>query len=129
MKKSSQQMRCFKKNDQKPKKKGNNKNAKILMKPERNSISINCKQNENTVYTFFTKEPILDDNTKKYFLDFFGQITFSSKKNFQIFNQKIPQKVALQFGKINKDNYILQFRQPFNLPIALGVVFSYIHLS
>ena len=92
------------------------------MKNENNNFQM-CEKN-NQLFKFINKKPIYDKNSTKYNLDFFGRVKIPSKNNFQLINVAYPNKISLQFGKVKKNLYNLDFRYPFYLKSALAVALS-----
>lgn len=73
---------------------------------------------------FSTKEPNLSMETGKYELNFHGRVTQESGKNFQFIDTYDESKIYLQFGKVDKDHYVLDFAFPFSITQAFGIALT-----
>lgn len=76
-----------------------------------------------------TKPAEYDESLKGYTLDFKGRVKEASVKNFQLVHwdhtrdQKGAQ-VALQFGKVEEDQYVLDFSYPLNVELAFAIALA-----
>eukprot|EP00002_Diphylleia_rotans_P013486 TRINITY_DN2636_c0_g3_i9.p1 TRINITY_DN2636_c0_g3~~TRINITY_DN2636_c0_g3_i9.p1 ORF type:complete len:327 (-),score=58.23 TRINITY_DN2636_c0_g3_i9:1403-2383(-) len=61
-----------------------------------------------------TKDPAYDEARKVYSLDFQGRVKVASLKNFQLHLSTEPDQVTMQFGRIDKDSFIVDFKYPLN---------------
>lgn len=66
------------------------------------------------VENFTNKSPKWNDTIGAYVLNFNKRVTEASVKNFQLVNQTDPDTVYLQFGKVGKDAFNIDFRYPFS---------------
>ena len=56
-----------------------------------------------------------------YCLNFYGRVKKASAKNFQIVYEDDNDNILLQHGKVSKDEYNIDFREPFNFVNAFAV--------
>ena len=79
---------------------------------------------------FVSKQPTWDAERKKKVLDFRGRVTMASRKNFQLVtlcdtaDETHSGPVIMQFGKVGKDGFNLDFCGPFSGLQAFGVALS-----
>lgn len=67
------------------------------------------------------KAPIWNDLTQVYQLDFGGRVTQESAKNFQVEYNGIQ---VMQFGRIDRNNFALDFQYPFSAVQAFAVALA-----
>eukprot|EP00667_Euglena_gracilis_P012900 EG_transcript_13271 len=70
------------------------------------------------------KEPSWNDQLRAYVLNFGGRVTMASVKNFQLVDQDHPNKVLMQFGKVDADRFTLDFQYPVSGLQAFGIALS-----
>jgi len=70
--------------------------------------------NSQLVETFSNKSPKWNDSIGAYVLNFNKRVTEASVKNFQLVNSTDPDTVYLQFGKVGKDAFNIDFRHPIS---------------
>eukprot|EP00668_Euglena_longa_P006593 GGOE01007880.1.p1 GENE.GGOE01007880.1~~GGOE01007880.1.p1 ORF type:complete len:385 (-),score=83.20 GGOE01007880.1:545-1666(-) len=70
------------------------------------------------------KEPSWNDQLRAYVLNFGGRVTMASVKNFQLVDQDHPNKVLMQFGKVDADKFTLDFQYPVSGLQAFGIALS-----
>ena len=79
---------------------------------------------------FHTKKPVWNDELRAWTLNFNGRAKRASKKNFLLTPPVDPKegtttkedgRVFLRFGKMTKQRFSLDFRDPFSPLVALGV--------
>lgn len=70
------------------------------------------------VYVMANKQPLWNEATQVYQLDFGGRVTQESAKNFQI---ELDGRQVMQFGRIDGNAYILDFQYPFSAVQAFAV--------
>jgi hypothetical protein len=66
------------------------------------------------VESFTNKSPKWNDTIGAYVLNFNKRVTEASVKNFQLVNSTDPDTVYLQFGKVGKDVFNIDFRYPIS---------------
>jgi tubby-related protein 1 len=67
--------------------------------------------------------PNWDDNLEAYVLNFGGRVTMESQKNFQLVQADTvkEQIVVLQFGRVAKDEFTMDFRWPLSPFLAFAL--------
>lgn len=67
--------------------------------------------------------PNWDDNLEAYVLNFGGRVTMESQKNFQLVQADTvkEQIVVLQFGRVAKDEFTMDFRWPLSPFLAFAI--------
>ncbi|XP_012502306.1 PREDICTED: tubby-related protein 4 isoform X1 [Propithecus coquereli] len=73
------------------------------------------------VYVMANKQPLWNEATQVYQLDFGGRVTQESAKNFQI---ELEGRQVMQFGRIDGNAYILDFQAPFSAVQAFAVALA-----
>ncbi|XP_074044036.1 tubby-related protein 4 isoform X2 [Macrotis lagotis] len=73
------------------------------------------------VYVMANKQPLWNEATQVYQLDFGGRVTQESAKNFQI---ELEGRQVMQFGRIDGNAYILDFQSPFSAVQAFAVALA-----
>ncbi|XP_041721514.2 tubby-related protein 4-like [Coregonus clupeaformis] len=73
------------------------------------------------VYVMTNKQPLWNEATQVYQLDFGGRVTQESAKNFQI---ELEGRPVMQFGRIDGNAYILDFQYPFSAVQAFAVALA-----
>jgi tubby-related protein 1 len=66
------------------------------------------------VESFSNKSPKWNDTIGAYVLNFNKRVTEASVKNFQLVSTSDPDTVYLQFGKVGKDAFNVDFRHPIS---------------
>jgi len=64
--------------------------------------------------TYQNKPPKWNDSIGAYVLNFNKRVTEASVKNFQLINTNDPETVYLQFGRVGKEVFNLDFRYPIS---------------
>jgi tubby-related protein 1 len=70
------------------------------------------------------KPPAWNDSVGAHTLDFKGRVTMSSVKNFQLVEASNPEQVLVQFGRVEKEVFTLDFAHPFSPFQAFSVALS-----
>ncbi|XP_024121339.1 tubby-related protein 4 [Oryzias melastigma] len=73
------------------------------------------------LYVMANKQPLWNEATQVYQLDFGGRVTQESAKNFQI---ELDGRQVMQFGRIDGNAYILDFQYPFSAVQAFAVALA-----
>ncbi|RLN89775.1 hypothetical protein BBJ28_00005734 [Nothophytophthora sp. Chile5] len=72
-----------------------------------------CKEQDHTNLTYLiNKPPRWNDQVCAYVLNFNGRVTMASVKNFQLVTPEDQETVVLQFGRVGKDLFTMDFRWP-----------------
>jgi hypothetical protein len=70
------------------------------------------------------KQPQWDDKLNGYVLNFAGRVTQSSVKNFQLASEETGDATLLQFGRVGKHRFNMDWRAPLSPLQAFGVVLA-----
>lgn len=70
------------------------------------------------------KSPRWNSITQAYHLNFYNRVTMSSVKNFQIVTSYDSEYVVIQFGRIGKDTFTIDFQYPMSAIQAFGMCLS-----
>ncbi|KAH7718078.1 CRE-TUB-1 protein [Aphelenchoides avenae] len=73
------------------------------------------------------KQPVWNEDTQSYVLNFHGRVTQASVKNFQIVHNLNPDYVVMQFGRVNNEVFTMDFRYPLSPVQAFGVAMTSFH--
>ncbi|XP_058145610.1 tubby-related protein 4 [Dasypus novemcinctus] len=76
---------------------------------------------QGSVYVMANKQPLWNEATQVYQLDFGGRVTQESAKNFQI---ELEGRQVMQFGRIDGSAYVLDFQYPFSAVQAFAVALA-----
>lgn len=76
------------------------------------------------IYTLHSKKPDWSTRKNCYVLSFGGRVQQASVKNFQLVGEEGDSTIYLQFGRLGKDEFILDFRWPFSPLQALAIGLS-----
>jgi tubby-related protein 1 len=66
-------------------------------------------------------KPEFNQEMDCYCLNFYGRVKKASAKNFQIVYPEDNDNIILQHGKVNRDEFNIDFREPFNFVNAFAV--------
>lgn len=70
------------------------------------------------------KRPQWDESVGGHVLNFGGRVTCPSVKNFQMGSDETEDSTLLQFGKVDKDKFTLDFQHPLCHVQAFGIVMA-----
>lgn len=73
---------------------------------------------------YHNKPPKWNDQIGAFVLNFNKRVTQASVKNFQLTNSDDPDTVYLQFGRVGKDVFNMDFRHPFSPFQAFAICLS-----
>uniref|UniRef100_F7DDG1 Tubby-like protein n=1 Tax=Ornithorhynchus anatinus TaxID=9258 RepID=F7DDG1_ORNAN len=69
-------------------------------------------RNVENLIELHNKAPVWNDDTQSYVLNFHGRVTQASVKNFQIVHENDPDYIVMQFGRVAKDVFTLDYNYP-----------------
>ena len=82
-------------------------------------------KNDDDVQILKNKQPKWNDQVGAYVLNFNGRVTRASVKNFQLCNvAKDPDHVVMQFGRVGKDAFTMDYQWPLCGLQAFGIALS-----
>ena len=70
------------------------------------------------------KMPIWSEEHMSYVANFHGRVTMASVKNFQIAPAKDPEYVVLQFGRVDKHRFTMDYQYPMSAIQAFAICLS-----
>ncbi|CAJ0564884.1 unnamed protein product, partial [Mesorhabditis spiculigera] len=73
------------------------------------------------------KAPVWNEDTQSYVLNFHGRVTQASVKNFQIVHDIDPDYIVMQFGRVNDEQFTMDFRYPLSALQAFGIAMTSFH--
>ncbi|KAM8977087.1 LOW QUALITY PROTEIN: tubby-related protein 3-like [Pelodytes ibericus] len=68
-----------------------------------------CPEN---IIELHNKAPVWNDDTQSYVLNFHGQVTHVSVKNFQLLHDNDPDYIVMQFGWVTENTFTLDYSYP-----------------
>jgi len=81
--------------------------------------------NDKDVQILKNKPPKWNEQVGAYVLNFNGRVTRASVKNFQLYNPaKDPEAVIMQFGRVGKDAFTMDYQAPLCALQAFGIALS-----
>jgi tubby-related protein 1 len=81
-------------------------------------------QDKNDITYTINKPPRWNDQVGAYVLNFNGRVTMASVKNFQLVEPDEQDAVLLQFGRVGKDEFTMDFRYPLTPFQAFAITLS-----
>jgi tubby-related protein 1 len=76
------------------------------------------------VSCYINKPPRWNESIGGYVLNFGGRVTMASVKNFQLVDPDDQTKIVMQFGKVGKDDFTLDFQFPMSPLQAFAIALS-----
>lgn len=70
------------------------------------------------------KAPKWNESVGAYVLNFNGRVKLASVKNFQLVDRRDPEAIVLQFGKVDKDRFNMDFQHPMSAFQAFAICLS-----
>ncbi|CAK9021215.1 unnamed protein product [Durusdinium trenchii] len=77
-------------------------------------VALQKANNTSHIHTFHNKPPKWNEQVGAFVLNFNKRVTQASVKNFQLTTVDDPDTVFLQFGRVGKDVFNMDFRFPFS---------------
>lgn len=74
--------------------------------------------------TMINKPPKWNDTVRAFVLNFNGRVTMASVKNFQLVTPEDHERIVLQFGRVGKDLFTMDFQWPLSPLQAFGICVS-----
>ncbi|RKP23778.1 hypothetical protein SYNPS1DRAFT_18123, partial [Syncephalis pseudoplumigaleata] len=82
-----------------------------------------CKNSKESL-ELHNKSPQWNEETQSYVLNFNGRVTLASVKNFQVVHPNDLDYIIMQFGRIARDHFTMDFQYPMCLLQAFGIALS-----
>ena len=79
--------------------------------------------NSSLIY-MINKPPRWNDQVGAYVLNFNGRVTMASVKNFQLVQPDDQDAILLQFGRVGKDEFTMDFQWPMTPFQAFAITLS-----
>jgi len=94
--------------------------------PETEGLSVMAKAGHagHFVDVYQNKPPKWNEQIGAFVLNFNKRVTQASVKNFQLTSKEDPDTVYLQFGRVGKDVFNMDFRHPFSAYQAFAICLS-----
>ncbi|CAB3404508.1 unnamed protein product [Caenorhabditis bovis] len=73
------------------------------------------------------KNPVWNEDTQSYVLNFHGRVTQASVKNFQIIHELDPEYIVMQFGRVSDEHFTMDYRYPLSALQAFGIAMTSFH--
>ena len=70
------------------------------------------------------KNPVWNEETQSFVLNFQGRVNQASVKNFQLIEDSDPEYICMQFGRVKEDHFSLDYSYPFCAIQAFAVALS-----
>ena len=94
----------------------NSENRRAVFRPETEDEGMleryKSKQDMRDLILLKNKPPKWNEQLGAYCLNFNGRVTHASVKNFQLVDENDLDRVILQFGKVGKDSFTMDFQWP-----------------
>lgn len=87
-------------------------------------VALQKANNTSHIHTFHNKPPKWNEQVGAFVLNFNKRVTQASVKNFQLTTVDDPDTVFLQFGRVGKDVFNMDFRFPFSPFQAFAICLS-----
>jgi len=84
------------------------------LNPQTEGLMALAADSNQLVECYSNKSPKWNETIGAYVLNFNKRVTEASVKNFQLVNSTDPDTVYLQFGKVGKDAFNIDFRYPMS---------------
>ena len=81
-------------------------------------------QDKNDITYTINKPPRWNDQVGAYVLNFNGRVTMASVKNFQLVQPDDQDAILLQFGRVGKDEFTMDFQWPMTPFQAFAITLS-----
>ncbi|KAK4475919.1 hypothetical protein MN116_001162 [Schistosoma mekongi] len=82
------------------------------------------KKDTHNILQLQNKNPVWNEETQSYVLNFHGRVTQASVKNFQIVHRSDEDYILMQFGRIAEDIFTMDYMYPMCALQAFGIALS-----
>ncbi|KAL6463039.1 hypothetical protein MHYP_G00274300 [Metynnis hypsauchen] len=83
------------------------------------------KNKKSKLITLEVKKPVWNAEMKACALDFNGRVKKTSAKNFQLICPKNPEKLVMQFGRVDEEHFALDYSAPLCALQAFAIALSW----
>lgn len=87
-------------------------------------LSQRVKERRGEYVKMVNKRPYYSTETNSYVLNFNGRVTLPSVRNFQVIHPKDTTYITLTFGKIDSNEYVLDYTYPWSALNAFSISLS-----
>ncbi|CAK5081612.1 unnamed protein product [Meloidogyne enterolobii] len=95
---------------------------------ERDSILERYRTNRlDEMVVLNNKQPVWNEESQSYVLNFHGRVTQASVKNFQIVHSMHGEYVIMQFGRLDNETFTMDVRYPLTPVQAFGIAMTSFH--
>lgn len=82
------------------------------------------RRDSDAIMFLANKRPKWDDSVGGHVLNFQGRVTMSSVKNFQLGCDELGDETVLQFGRVGKNKFTMDFQYPLSAVQAFAICLS-----
>lgn len=82
------------------------------------------KSKSRNILLLQNKEPVWNEESRSYVLNFSGRVSRPSVKNFQLITDHDPDFVLIQFGRTGENTFSLDFQSPASASLAFAVALT-----
>eukprot|EP00033_Pygsuia_biforma_P001870 GCRY01002090.1.p1 GENE.GCRY01002090.1~~GCRY01002090.1.p1 ORF type:complete len:390 (+),score=85.32 GCRY01002090.1:142-1311(+) len=94
-------------------------------KTDESGILARFKKKDLSQFQFLhNKQPVWNEQTESYVLNFSGRVTKASVKNFQLIDKEDANYIMMQFGRVSDDTFTLDFQWPLSPLQAFAIALS-----
>ncbi|OAD73645.1 tubby transcription factor, C-terminal [Phycomyces blakesleeanus NRRL 1555(-)] len=96
-------------------------------RPTEESETLLCKYrdgNARDLLILHNKSPQWNEDTQSFVLNFNGRVTQASVKNFQIVHDNDLDYIVMQFGRVERDYFTMDYKYPFCLLQAFAIALT-----
>lgn len=87
-------------------------------------LSERVRRKKNEYVKVVNKPPYFNYDTNSYVLNFNGRVTMPSTRNFQIIHPRDTSYITMTFGKISRNEYVLDYTYPWSGIEAFSIALS-----
>lgn len=104
------------------------RNERVVFRPKSDKdqdaiLRLHKERNDtrDDLVTMINKSPKWNEQMQAYCLNFNGRVTKASVKNFQLVDCDAQDRTILQFGKVGKDSFTMDYAWPLNALQAFAI--------
>ncbi|GAA55877.1 tubby-related protein 3 [Clonorchis sinensis] len=92
--------------------------------PSKSLIEVWKQHCTHNLLELHNKNPVWNEDTQSYVLNFYGRVTQASVKNFQIIHESDLNYIIMQFGRVAEDEFTMDYSYPMCALQAFGIALS-----